>query len=449
MLVQTLSGATGELPQPLPVHLLLKGFASDLVWSELGRDLIEVACTIFLADRMYSRPRNTLGSRQIALRLPVRRPAAWKRVARDLEHALAILSDDVFSFDFYYSPQGAGCFPAQDKQKLPADRLVEHESKYLRHKKGARAVVPTVERVVLFSGGLDSSVAAAYFAARKNPTVYVTYYVRDIHRIEGLLKKIYSIYGTEKQPLHAQFYIKPERTFAPRLREHSRRSRSFLFVSLALATAHALNAREVCVCENGVIALNLPFIPAMIPTRHAHSSFLQTMERLAKDLFDAHVRVVNPFELQTKGEMSRIFHAQPQVALESVSCWNQQWAGRGANYGKGHCGYCVPCLVRRASLEAAGITIPKGHFDLDVRRLARHQRLTKVESERLGAYRALMSFTVQVQSCRSSRSFLRNFPDIINSEPTTKSQPPDEWFRNLFTMMKRFACEVEHTFSGV
>ncbi|HKA53125.1 MAG TPA: hypothetical protein VKJ47_05640, partial [Candidatus Binatia bacterium] len=194
---------------------------------------------------------------------------------------------------------------------------------------------------------------------------------------------------------------------------------------------------------------NLPFIPAMIPTRHAHSSFLQTMECLAKDLFAVNLRVVNPFELHTKGEMSRIFQAQPQLALESVSCWNQQWAGHGANYGKGHCGYCVPCLVRRVSLEAAGITIPNGHFDLDVRRLARRQRFTKEESVRLGPYRALLSFTDQIQSCRSWKSFLRNFPDIISSEPTTKLEPPDKWFRNLFTMMKRFAREVEHTFSGV
>src|SRR6185295_11472749 len=296
------------------------------------------------------------------------------------------------------------------------------------------------------SGGLDSAAAAAHFASRQGSTAYVTYYVRDIRRIEGLLKEIYGAFGKKTEPLHAQFYIKPESTFAPRLREHSRRSRSFLFVSLALATAQALNAREVCVCENGVIALNLPFIPAMIPTRHAHSSFLQTMEHLAKDLFDARIRVVNPFELQTKGEMSRIFQAHPQLALESVSCWNQQWAGRGANYGKGHCGYCVPCLVRRASLEAANIPIPKGHFDLDVNRLARRQRLAKEDWVHLQFYRALLSFTSEIREYRSWRSFLRGFPDIITSEPTTAPQSPDKWFKSLFTMMKRFTGEVEHAF---
>lgn len=436
--VEALSGASNDLPIPLPVHLLVKGLPSSLFWPEVARDLIEVACAVFLADRMHLRSRNTLASRTIALRLPVRQPKAWKRVTPQLKRALSILGDDVFTFDFYHSTSGAGCFPVHDLLKLPTN-------KHSQNKGGTREQV-SIERVALFSGGLDSAVAAAHLARRKGLTTFVTYYVRDIRRIEALLKEIYETFGKGKQPPHAQFYIKPKSEFAAKLREHSRRSRSFLFVSLAIATAQALNAREVCVCENGVIALNLPFIPAMIPTRHAHSAFLQTMESLAKDLFRRDIRIVNPFELRTKGEMSRIFHAHPHLALQSVSCWNQQWSGRGANYGKGHCGYCVPCLVRRASLEAANVVIPKGHFDVDVRRLASRKHLTREESATLGNYRALMSFAEQIESCRSWRSFLRTFPDIIVSEPTLNRRSPEVWFRGLFAMLKRFAREVEHTF---
>jgi 7-cyano-7-deazaguanine synthase in queuosine biosynthesis len=420
--------AIGKLPIPLPIHLLLKGIASDLVWPEVSKDLIEVACAVFLADRIHLRERDTLASRQIALRLPVRKPAAWKRATPHLERAISILSDDHFSFDFYRSSYGAGIFPAQDARKK-------------RSQSG-----PVVERVALFSGGLDSAAAAAYFARRKQPTAYVTHYARDIHRITALLNKIYRVYGSGAAPPHAQFYIKPRSIAGPLLREHSRRNRSFLFVSLALATAFALKAREVCVCENGVIALNLPFNVAMIPTRHAHSSFLLSMERLGKSLFDPQIRIINPFELRTKGEMSRIFRKHPELALESVSCWNQQWSGRGANYGKGHCGYCVPCLVRRASLEAAMIPIPKGHFDLDVNRLSKRQRLAKENLVHLRFHSALLSFTSQIREYRSWKSFLRGFPDIITSEPTVAPQPPDEWFKSLFTMMKRFAREVEHAF---
>ena len=176
MPVEALRGATSDLPIPLPVHLLLKGLAADLVWPPVCRDLIEVACAIFLADRMHLRPRDTLGSRQIALRLPVRQPAAWKRVAPHLERALSILGDDVFSFDFYHSSRGAGCFPAQDAEKPQA-------YKRLQDLKGSRSDAPAFERVALFSGGLDSAVAAAHFARRKDTTAYFTYYVRDIRRI--------------------------------------------------------------------------------------------------------------------------------------------------------------------------------------------------------------------------------------------------------------------------
>jgi 7-cyano-7-deazaguanine synthase in queuosine biosynthesis len=434
MPIEALSGATSDLPIPLPVHLLVNGLPSSLFWPEVARDLIEVACAVFLADRMHSRSRDTLASRRIALRLPVRQRKAWKRVTPQLERALSILGDDVFTFDFYHSTSGAGCFAVQDSLKLRTNKHSENN------------LGTSIARVALFSGGLDSAVAAAHLARRKEQTAFVTYYVRDIRRIEALLKEICETYGEGKQPPHVQFYIKPKREFADKLREHSRRSRSFLFVSLAIATAQALNSREVYVCENGVIALNLPFVPAMIPTRHAHSAFLQTMESLAKDLFKDDFRVVNPFELRTKGEMSQIFHDHPQLALQSVSCWNQQWSGHGANYGKGHCGYCVPCLVRRTSLEAADIAIPKSHFDVDVRRLASRKHLNREDSAKLGNYWALMRFAEQIGSFPSWRSLLRSFPDIIVSEPTLKRTSPELWFKDLFSMLKRFAREVEHTF---
>lgn len=427
---------TNGVPIPLPVNFLIRGAPPNLIWPELSKDLIEVACAIFLADRVQPRSRDTLASRHISLRLPVRQPKAWKPVASHLERALSILSDDVFEIDFYHSRSGAGCFPPDDEMKL---RTRPQTSKRNSER-------TSIQRVALFSGGLDSTVGAAYLARRRETTAYVTYYVKDIQRIQTLLNDTYKIYGKGEQPLHIQFYIKPKREFAAKLKEHSRRSRSFLFVSLAIAAAHAVNALEVSVCENGVIALNLPFVPAMIPTRHAHSAFLQTMECVARELFKNEFRVVNPFELRTKGEMTEFLRDHPRLALQSVSCWNQQWSGRGANYGKGHCGYCVPCLVRRVSLHTAGISIPKSHFDLDVRRLASLKHLTSEQSAKLRYYRALLSFTKKIKSCPSWRSFLRSFPDIISSEPTTKPKSPEAWFRSLFLMLKGFGCEVERTF---
>lgn len=429
MLTKMVMGESGyfvEMPVPLPARLTVNGLARDIVWPEISRDLVEVAYAVLLTDRLILRPLGTLGPRQIHLRLPVRKPRVWKRVADNLQDVLAILGGDTFTFEFYGRRSG---------------------SELLSFPNPARSLqLPHTERVALFSGGLDSASAAAIFAKQTERVAYVTHYVRGINHIESLLARIQQAYGPSAAVPHAQFYIRPGGPLTQKLKENSRRSRPFLYVSLALAIAAAISATEVCVCENGVLALNLPLTPTMIPTRHAHSQFLSAMERLAERLFGARLRVTNPFELMTKGEMTRIFAPNPELALLTASCWYQQWAGRGRNYGKGHCGSCVPCLVRFASLRAAGIAIPKGHFDLDVRRLRAKSRLSSDEARHLVPYLALSDFAARVQGCRSWQQFLVEFPQVIESEPTSQVMDPNKWYKSLFHLMTRFSLEVEQAF---
>lgn len=429
-------GGTVVLPLPLPVRLRLGGWAERLAWTDVCMDLVEVASAVLLADRRVARPRRTLGPRLIHLPLSVRRARLWEDAAPHMSEALEVLGGDRFDFEFRQRARGASCFPGSGQMSFQFPR---------REGEGH----PSAKRVALFSGGMDSAAAAAHFASDGASVAYVTHYVNSIGRVGGLLERIYGAYGADDQdPRHARFHIKPVGDIVPLLRENSRRSRSFLFVSLALATAHAVGAREVCVCENGVLALNLPLAPAMIPTRHAHSQFLKAMERIARALFGEQIRVTNPFELATKGEMIRIFSAHEELALASVSCWNQQWSGGRGNYGRGHCGYCVPCLVRRVSLHAAGVVVPKNHFDLDVLKLSRSARLSEAERSRLGAYNALRDFARRVGALRTRRAFLKQFPEAISAEPTHRQYPPDKWFKKLFEMMKRFGLEVEATFGA-
>ena len=63
------------------------------------------------------------------------------------------------------------------------------------------------------------------------------------------------------------------------------------------------------------------------------------------------IRIVNPYQFKTKGEMLRECLNQSIVreyAHATTSC------GRFKKYGYRHCGRCVPCLVRRAAFLAAG-----------------------------------------------------------------------------------------------
>jgi 7-cyano-7-deazaguanine synthase in queuosine biosynthesis len=405
-----------ELPEPLPVEVALRGFAEVVAWSAESLDLAELAMAILLADRRVRRPRQD--RRAIRVAVPLRRPALWRAEAERVEEILFFLTQDRFRLE-----------PRQAKGKgvLPQVR-------------SGSTAPPHVQRVVLFSGGLDSACAAADCARGGIPTVFLSHYTTGRSRLEELLASIASAYAAHPERIwHAGFYIRPCGPIVRELRENSRRSRSFLFVSLALAVAAGAGAGEVGVCENGPLALNLPLSAAMVPTHHAHGQFLADMEELAAALFGRRIRIINPYELATKGEMAAVFQPHPELALATTSCWYQQWSGKGVNRGKGHCGTCLPCLVRRASLAAAGIAIPRGHFDVDVLRAKRGS----LPAHRLAEYRWLLDFAARIRACASWKTFLRSFPAAIEARPTYHPLAGDAWLRAIFKMMKRFSGEVE------
>src|SRR5437899_6888873 len=87
-------------------------------------------------------------------------------------------------------------------------------------------------------------------------------------------------------------------------------------------------------------------------TRTMHPFFLNS---LAAALVQVGItnKVINPLELKTKGECANQCLNQTLMAEtheSTVSCSHssrrQDWKRKSAS----NCGYCVPCLVRRAAL---------------------------------------------------------------------------------------------------
>jgi len=428
LLRQLVVGTNGQLlfPNTLPARIAFRGAARQLCWSTVALDLVEVATSVLFADRLVRRTR--AGGRSITLNLAVRHPKTWRDVEPLLHNVLADLTGDEFEF----------IFRRGDSRQFLLRRPVTPDPPLL------------LDRVSLFSGGLDSSAGAAHLASLAGRSGFVTQYSSGIKHREDLLSDILGQFGTNSHLAPASYFIQPAGALAHKMRENSRRSRSFLFVSLALATAHGSSAQQVFVCENGPLALNLPLSPAMVPTRHAHGQFLFGMERLARRLFGTPIQVVNPFELTTKGEMTRIFQSHPDLALRTKSCWYQQWSGKGNNYGIGHCGHCLPCVVRRASLHAAGIEIPRSHFDLDVNSLNSRGRLSDRQLRLVEPLRLLLGFVDRVSRERSWKDFVRAFPEVVYQNPTqNRGIKTEPWLRELHRTMKRFALEVEECYGGV
>jgi hypothetical protein len=107
----------------------------------------------------------------------------------------------------------------------------------------------------------------------------------------------------------------------------------------------------------------------------------------------------NPYQHQTKGEM--LERCKNQSVLQSgenetISCSHPtsiRWRGLSSK----NCGYCLPCIVRRAAFHRVGRDVFTGHYAFDATQ-DDSVILTGIE----GVCRALFftAFSHSDQSCR-------------------------------------------------
>jgi hypothetical protein len=132
-----------------------------------------------------------------------------------------------------------------------------------------------------------------------------------------------------------------------------------LFLSAGLGIADALGPdRQLYVPENGFIGVNVPLTPARagsLSTRTTHPLFMHRISLLLDALGLSH-DVRNPYRLMTKGEMLDRSANQElllRLAPRSISCSHPE-APRWRERQQGNCGYCFPCLIRRAAMHSVG-----------------------------------------------------------------------------------------------
>ena len=141
--------------------------------------------------------------------------------------------------------------------------------------------------------------------------------------------------------------------------ENTTRARSFLFMAAGIAVADSLGpGLPLHVPENGFIGINVPISPARagsLSTRTTHPLFLHFLAEALERLGINHM-VTNPFRLMTKGEVLVASQAPTllgELAPRSISCSHPE-AARWRKRPQGNCGYCYPCLIRRAALHRLG-----------------------------------------------------------------------------------------------
>jgi 7-cyano-7-deazaguanine synthase in queuosine biosynthesis len=318
-------------------NLEIEGLEQKLIESfdPVSRDFLEIACCVYAADRLVSRGENNLSGadwrRSVRLRMPVRELELWKRLERQLATMLGFLTDDSWNFDFVQ---------ARRKTARPVPLYDD----------------PTFRRctcVVLFSGGLDSLAGAVVDRKQSgHAPLLVSHRSHAVidRRQRDLVGRLNQVeHGYE----HVQFWVHLRDRED---RETSQRSRSFLFLTVAVVLARQFNIHPVHVFENGILSINLPLAAQVVGTmasRTTHPRFLDDMESFTELLFGTRVAIELPFLLNTKREVVELLAAHPERNLIplSSSCAHPYWRSRLNQ----HCGVCSQCIDRRFAVEAAGL----------------------------------------------------------------------------------------------
>jgi 7-cyano-7-deazaguanine synthase in queuosine biosynthesis len=211
------------------------------------------------------------------------------------------------------------------------------------------------EAVALFSGGLDSLGGAIDQLEAGRHLLLVSHH--DYGQLasiqQNLARALAAHYGPERVQhlnLRVQFPEAPELTL---------RSRSLLYLALGLTAAAAFGpVMPLLLPENGWVSLNPPLTLNRLgtcTTRTTHPYFLEQITRLWRDA-GIHHPLTNPYQHLTKGELlaqCRNRELLEKLARQSSSC-ARPVASRWRRRAGGECGYCYPCLMRRAALHRLG-----------------------------------------------------------------------------------------------
>lgn len=304
-------------------------------------DLWYISLMVYYADKKVLR-KGTFDNwtRQFKLYIPVLHPEKWNENKNLLTEMITFLSGDLWEFEFRKR-----CLNTNES------RISKQLVKMYKNNKF------NPDSYCMLSGGLDSFIGAIDLLKHSRNIGFVSHYgggkgVKPYQdRVRDLLKVEYGLRGDEFFNFHA----------APiDGQEDTTRTRSFMFFSHAIILASCSQRMiDLVIPENGLISLNIPFTNTRLgssSTRTTHPFYLKKMQELLNKL-EISVNLRNPYQFVTKGEMLDQCTNEKFIKeyyKETMSCSHPDQV----RWNKGskepmHCGTCLPCSIRRASVLRA------------------------------------------------------------------------------------------------
>lgn len=307
-------------------------------------DFLEIASYVFSADCATPRGKKWADgdsaepwTRDFAFVIPVRDFDFWKarKIKGLIEEILGFLSNDKYSFTF-----------------VPLDQDRTDQS-YFEFGDLQNWSFHGPDRVLMFSGGLDSLAGAVETAAGGGRLVLVSH--RSVSTIDARQRTLFDELGKmfANRLIRVPVWINKRETLG---REPTQRTRSFLFAALGTLVAHSLEAQGVRFYENGVVSVNLPLAQEVLrarASRTTHPIALHLLSELCAAVVERDFVVDNPYLFKTKTEVVKEIAMHGSAALIPLTCSCSHSMFQTAT--QRHCGRCSQCIDRKFATTAAGL----------------------------------------------------------------------------------------------
>jgi 7-cyano-7-deazaguanine synthase in queuosine biosynthesis len=368
--------------------LRFRGLLSESIASD-ATDLLIFAASLYGVDRMVQRPHGRATrdsgdwSRALSVTVPVLSPDQWTACAGDLQRLLRWLTDDNWQISFSQRQPGLG--PMDQSQGV------------------LFGIAPSAVRPILFSGGLDSA-CALYRALAVDDVLTMSVHTNTwMQSTQDAVSE-----GAGALSTHRLTRLSFRACLPATGTESSQRTRGLLFLASGAMAALAAGADGLVVAENGIGAINLPYVRTQHgaeATRSMHPKTLRMFGEFVSKLTGRRFQIEAPYMGYTKAELVGLTGAEADKMLsQTVSC-DKGFSARVVN--RMPCGACTSCILRRQALDAAG------RPDIDSRLQYRTADPTGTPAFAAMAWQAL-----RLRRCLASPdpwdALLREFPDLVH-----------------------------------